>query len=83
MTVGALEEGQRAYLAQAWGEAYGRFCVADRDSPLTADDLERAGRAAYLVGREDDYLVLIERAFKDRFGSEDPEGGALEGFGVG
>ena len=24
MTVGALEEGQRAYLAQAWGEAYGR-----------------------------------------------------------
>jgi len=80
MTVGALEEGQRAYLAQAWREAYGRFCVADRDSPLTADDLERAGRAAYLVGREDDYLVLIERAFQDRLRRDDPEGAALDAF---
>lgn len=80
MTVGALEQSQRAYRAQAWGEAYRQFCVADRESPLAPEDLERAGRAAYLIGREDDYLMLIERAYHERVGHSDPEGAALDAF---
>jgi uncharacterized protein YbjT (DUF2867 family) len=55
-------------------------CAADGEAPPEAEDLERASRAAYLTGRDDDWLSLAERAFRERMRQGDPEGAALAGF---
>src|SRR4029453_6300851 len=81
MTGGStLERGRRAFERQAWGAAYELLCAADEEAPLGAEDLERAGRAAYLIGRDDDSFSLSERAFRERIRQGDPEGAALDGF---
>jgi len=81
MTGGStLERGRQAFERQAWGAAYELLCAADQEAPLGAEDLERAGRAAYLIGRDDDSLSLCERAFRERLRQGDPEGAALDGF---
>jgi DNA-binding CsgD family transcriptional regulator len=36
---------------------------ADQEKPLAADDLELLAMAAYLVGRDDEYLGTLERAY--------------------
>jgi DNA-binding CsgD family transcriptional regulator len=36
--------------------------LAEQKAPLEADDLERLAMAAYLVGRDDEYLATLERA---------------------
>jgi DNA-binding CsgD family transcriptional regulator len=79
-TTSALEEGRRAFDGRAWGLAYELLCTADEQSPLEPDDLERAGRAAYLIGSDDASYALFERAFHARMRSGDPEGAALSAF---
>jgi len=76
----ALEDGRLAFDRQAWGAAYELLRAADEEAPLAAEDLERAGRAAYLIGRDDDWFSLCERAFRERMRQGDPEGAALDGF---
>jgi DNA-binding CsgD family transcriptional regulator len=78
--VSALEHGRRAFERRAWGQAYELLRAADEASPLEPEDLERAGLAAYLTGRDEDYFALFERSFRDRMGRGDPEGAALDGF---
>lgn len=58
-----LQQGRRAYRRQAWDEAHACLSAADRAEPLAAADLELLATAAYLVGREDDYLGVLERAY--------------------
>jgi hypothetical protein len=79
-TASALERGRQALERQAWGAAYELLRAADAESPLEPEDLERAGRAAYLTGRDEDYVALFERAFRERMRRGDPEGAALDGF---
>jgi hypothetical protein len=76
----ALERGRQAFERQAWGAAYELLGAADEEAPLAAEDLERAGRAAYLTGHEDEWFSLSERAFRERMRLGDPEGAALDGF---
>src|SRR5919201_1169221 len=52
-----LEEGRQAYEDAAWARAYELLAVAE-----DAADLERLATAAYMLGREDDYLRHMERA---------------------
>jgi DNA-binding CsgD family transcriptional regulator len=47
---------------RAWGEAHRSLTRADRASPLEANDLELLATAAYMLGRDDDYLGAMERA---------------------
>jgi DNA-binding CsgD family transcriptional regulator/tetratricopeptide (TPR) repeat protein len=79
-TASALERGRQALERRAWGAAYELLRAADAESPLEPEDLERAGRAAYLTGRDEDYVALFERAFRERMQRGDPEGAALDGF---
>ena len=37
--------------------------LADQETPLEAEDLELLALAAYLVGRDDEYLRTLERAY--------------------
>jgi DNA-binding CsgD family transcriptional regulator len=57
-----LERGRQLYLQRAWADAYHAMSSADQDAPLEGEDLELLAMAAYLLGRDEDYLRSLERA---------------------
>jgi ATP/maltotriose-dependent transcriptional regulator MalT len=59
-----LEEGRRSYAASAWARAYEQLARADELEPLAAEDLELLATSAYMLGREDDWLRALERAYQ-------------------
>lgn len=61
--VGKLDRARRSYGRRAWADAYQAFLRADQETPLDAEDLELLAMAAYLVGRDDEYLKTLERAY--------------------
>lgn len=67
-----LERVRDLYARQAWMDAYESFAAADRSDPLGAEDLELMATSAYMVGREADYVVLLERAHGAYLGDGQP-----------
>jgi DNA-binding CsgD family transcriptional regulator len=59
-----LESGRDSYAREAWTDAYESLSAADRSAPLGTEDLERLATAAYMIGREAEYLELLERAHR-------------------
>lgn len=59
---GHLECGRKLYAVRAWARAFNALSLADQAMPLGGDDLELLAMAAYLTGRDDDYLGALERA---------------------
>jgi DNA-binding CsgD family transcriptional regulator len=59
-----LERGRRAWTEEAWLDAHRWLSAADRSDPLPARDLELLATAAYMLGRDADYLALLERAHR-------------------
>jgi DNA-binding CsgD family transcriptional regulator len=57
-----LARGREAGGRLAWADAYASLSLADRSSPLAAEDLELLGTAAYLLGRVEDCLRALQRA---------------------
>jgi ATP/maltotriose-dependent transcriptional regulator MalT len=57
-----LQEGRQAYERSAWAAAYESLARADEDKPLGAEDLVRLAISAYMLGREDEQLQILERA---------------------
>jgi DNA-binding CsgD family transcriptional regulator/tetratricopeptide (TPR) repeat protein len=57
-----LDKGIRAFGARAWASAYECLARADARDPLQAAHLEMLAEAAYLLGRDDDYFRVLERA---------------------
>jgi DNA-binding CsgD family transcriptional regulator len=57
-----LERGRESYAKGAWAEAYESLSAADQAAQLGAGDLELLARAAYMLGRDDDYVSGLERA---------------------
>lgn len=45
-----------------WATAYQSFTRADEHVPLAAHDLELCATSAYMLGRQDDYEALLDRA---------------------
>ena len=62
MTAGELERGREAYARRAWRDAHAHLSSADEYAPLFAGDLELLATADYMLGRDDDYLRVLERA---------------------
>jgi ATP/maltotriose-dependent transcriptional regulator MalT len=60
----ALNHGREACAAERWRDAYDLLAAVDRHIPLRALDLELLARAAYMLGRESEYLGLLERAHR-------------------
>jgi hypothetical protein len=60
-----LARGRRAYAARSWLDAYTWLSSADRATPLGPSDLELLATSAYLNGRDDDFLRLLERAHRE------------------
>ncbi len=62
--VGELERGRQAFADHAWTDAYESLAAAERSNRLGAEDLELLATTAYMLGREEDYLRLLERAYR-------------------
>jgi DNA-binding NarL/FixJ family response regulator len=58
----ALECGRRFWAERAWTDAYTSLTNADRAAPLGAADLELLATSAYMLGRDDEWMSLLERA---------------------
>jgi DNA-binding CsgD family transcriptional regulator len=59
---GLVEQGRRACAGRSWEAAYAAFSQADRETPLAADELEVFAMSAYMLGRDEAYLMTLERA---------------------
>src|SRR3954452_1397356 len=63
-TTADLERGQAAYSSSRWQDAYASLSAAERAVPLSAEDLELLATSAYMLGREDDWMDVLGRAFQ-------------------
>ena len=57
-----LERGRESYAEGAWLDAYEALSAADGEASLAPEDLELLARAAYMLGRDEDYVGGLERA---------------------
>jgi len=57
-----LERGRQSYAKSAWAPAYESLARADEPAPLAAKDLELLATCAYMLGREDEWMRILERA---------------------
>jgi DNA-binding CsgD family transcriptional regulator len=55
-----------------WSDAHRSLTLADRRGGLGRDDLERLATAAYMLGRDDEYLDATERAHHAHLDAGDP-----------
>ena len=58
-----LWRGRQAYAECAWSQAYELLSRGDQEQSLSAPDLELLARAAYMLGRDQEYASSLERAF--------------------
>lgn len=58
-----LEQGRESYARSAWGPAYESLARVDELEPLAAEDLELLATSAYMLGREDEWMRILERAY--------------------
>jgi DNA-binding CsgD family transcriptional regulator len=72
MTAAAREQGRAAYARRSWREAHEALARADAAAALDADDLELLARAAYMIGREEEFLRALERAHEAHLGAGRP-----------
>ncbi len=60
-----LEHARAQYERRAWAEAYRLLALVESSGTVLAgEDLERLASAAYLTGRDDDYLGALDRAHR-------------------
>jgi DNA-binding CsgD family transcriptional regulator/tetratricopeptide (TPR) repeat protein len=59
---GALQQGRDAYAARAWADAYAQLRHADELEELAPPDLGLLATAAYMLGRDDEWVAAHERA---------------------
>ena len=57
-----LDTGRKSLRRQEWGAAFSHLTAADRETPLSPEDLEELSKAAHLIGRQSDSLDLLARA---------------------
>lgn len=78
-----LERGRESHARRSWAAAHEALCQADRTSPLGAEDLERLALAAYLIGRDDEYLSLLQRAYHAHLATGSSASAARTAFWLG
>jgi DNA-binding NarL/FixJ family response regulator len=81
--VGELERGRESYHGEAWAAAYDALSAADRAAPLEAADLELLANAAYMIGRDADYLTTHERAYRAYLDARETVAAARCAFWIG
>jgi DNA-binding CsgD family transcriptional regulator len=61
-----LAQARELHAQSRWAEACEQFSAAERAEQLDADDLERYAEAAQILGRGDEAIRLLRRAFNIR-----------------
>jgi DNA-binding CsgD family transcriptional regulator len=61
-----LERGRACYERHEWDDAFELLSLADRSSPLDADDLHRLAWSAGLTARDEEMLAVQERLYHAR-----------------
>lgn len=61
--VDELQQGRESYLKGSWEDAHDALSSADQAAPLSAADLELLATSAYMLGRDDDHVSVLERAY--------------------
>ena len=62
--IDALERGRASYAARSWGDAYSALGQAEAERLLDPPDLELLATAAYMLGRDDEWMAVLERAHR-------------------
>jgi DNA-binding CsgD family transcriptional regulator len=84
MTVGdRLAQGRASCAQGAWLDGYHALSDADRTTQLAADDLGLLAVAAYMLGRDDEYLARLERVHQLRLEAGDTPAAVNTAFWVG
>ena len=78
-----VDRGRGCYAEGRWREAFEHLGAADRATGLGPDDLELLGRAAYLLGRDDEYVDALERAHESWVAADEAPRAARCAFWIG
>jgi len=78
-----LERGRESYACSAWATAYESLARVDEREPLALRDLELLAISAYMLGREDEWLQLTERACRECASAGEPRLAARCAFWIG
>ena len=62
MDVDHVARGRESFAKRAWADAYESLSSADQAAPLGVEDLETLSIAAFMLGRDDDCIGVLERA---------------------
>jgi DNA-binding CsgD family transcriptional regulator len=57
-----LERGRDAFARHAWSDAHELLTAADSRAALAASDVELAAVAAFMLGRDNEFVAALERA---------------------
>jgi DNA-binding CsgD family transcriptional regulator len=79
----ALPRGREAYANEHWADAYDSLRAADQRDDLGPDDLELLATSAYMLGRIEDYLGCLERAYRGHLDGGAPRAALRCAFWVG
>ena len=79
----ALERGRDAYASRAWVDAHALLQQADESEPLTPPDLGLLATAAYMLGRDEEWVAAHERAHHLHLEANEPENAARAAFWIG
>jgi ATP/maltotriose-dependent transcriptional regulator MalT len=80
---GELERGRESFARSSWAEAYDSLARAGDAEPLSAADLEMRAIAAYMLGREDEWMSLLEQACRLHGEAGEPRRAARCAFWIG
>jgi DNA-binding CsgD family transcriptional regulator len=61
--VDELQRGRESYARRAWMDAYESLSRVDQTALLGAEELELLATSAFMIGRDDDFLAFLERAY--------------------
>jgi DNA-binding CsgD family transcriptional regulator/tetratricopeptide (TPR) repeat protein len=75
-----LRQGRESYDGRAWQAAYDAFVRADDAHPLDVEDLERLATAAFLTGRDEAFLRVVERVHRLHVDADDAVRAARAAF---
>jgi DNA-binding CsgD family transcriptional regulator/tetratricopeptide (TPR) repeat protein len=78
-----LQHGRESYLRGSWADAHEALSSCDRAAPLSVADLELLATSAYMLGRDDEHVSVLERAHHARLAMGDRLGAARCAFWMG
>jgi DNA-binding CsgD family transcriptional regulator len=78
-----LDEARRACAQSNWRQGHAGLAEVDTARPLAADDLQLLGDSAYMLGRDEEYVAALVRAYNLHLAAGDLPVAARTAFWIG